>query len=236
MADRELSGQLSAVARQLSSQGDVALTMDKALAVAVEMIDGCDAAAVSLIARRRGIETLVATDEVATRGDVLQSELAEGPCLDAAWRSETVSAPDLATDARWPTWGPRVAEELGIHSMLCFQLFVTEDSLGALNLYSQRPHAFTQHDHVDGLALAAQVAVALVAAREIDQLNAAVVSRTVIGQAQGIVMERFGVNAEQAFAVLRRLSSHSNQKLHQVAADIVRTRQIPDAPARATVG
>ncbi len=232
MSAKELSEQLSAVARSMSSEEDVALTMDRALVMAGEMIEGCDEAAVAFIDKKHGLDTVAVTSDAAARGDALQAELGEGPCLDAAWREESVVAGDLSTDDRWPAWGPRVAEELGMQSMLCFQLFVTEDSLGAMDLYSRHRDAFTEDDRVDGRALAAQVAVALAATRRVGHLHTAITNRTVIGQAQGILMERFDIDPDRAFAVLRRVSSHSNQKLHQVARELVRSRQLPNRPSQ----
>jgi GAF domain-containing protein len=148
--------------------------------------------------------------------------------MDAVWEHEVISSPDLATEARWPTWGPRVVSELGVRSMLCIQLFTSNDHVGALNLYSRQVRAFDDiGDRLEAQALAAHVAVALVAAQEIEQLSEAVGTRTVIGQAEGILMERFDIGASQAFEVLKRVSSHSNVKLHAVAVELVLTRNLP---------
>src|SRR4028119_1889848 len=136
---RHVVNRLSAVARSLRSEEDVEHTLDKAVALAVELIDGCHEAGVSLVYAKRRIDTPAATSENVRRGDALQYELEEGPCLDAIWDEETVSSPDLANEERWPTWGPRVVEELGIRSMLCFQLFTDRSSLGAPNLHPHQP-------------------------------------------------------------------------------------------------
>lgn len=228
MTDK-LTEQFAAVARALSEESDVTRTLDRSIHFATELLDGCDEACVSIVRKGKKIETAVSTSEIPARGDQLQYELGEGPCLDSIWDQETVSSPHLAREERWPQWGPRVVEELGIQSMLCFQLFTHEDSLGALNLYSMREDAFTQEDLVEGSVLAAQVAVALAAARRIENLNAAVVNRTVIGQGQGILMERFGIDSDKAFAVMQRVSADTNVKLHKIAAELVRTRQTPGA-------
>jgi AmiR/NasT family two-component response regulator len=120
-----------------------------------------------------------------------------------------------------------VVEELGVRSMLCFQLFTDGDSLGALNLYSHRVEGLADDDIAEGLALASHVSVALAAAQEIETLNSAVASRTVIGQAEGILMERFELPPEQAFAVLRRVSQDTNTRLSTVASELVRNRKTP---------
>ena len=134
----------------------------------------------------------------------------------------------MRTDPRWPTWGPLVAKEIGVVSIVSYRLFTTEDTLGALNLYSRRPDAFDTDDVYNGQALAAHVAVALAASQNTTHLELAIANRTVIGQAEGILMERFGITAEQAFAVLRRVSQHRNVKLNRVAEELVRTRETPE--------
>jgi transcriptional regulator with GAF, ATPase, and Fis domain len=223
----DLSERIAAAARTLSSERDVQHTLAASVGLATELIDGCDEAGVSVVYGRRTIETTAATSDLVATGDKLQYEFQEGPCLDAIWDQETVHSPDLASEVRWPVWGPRVVEELGVRSMLCFRLFTAKDTLGALNLYSRRAGAFTEDDAVEGLALAAHVAVALVSATEIEGLNAAAVNRTVIGQAQGILMERYDIDSERAFSLLRRVSQDSNQRLRWIAAELVRTRKVP---------
>jgi GAF domain-containing protein len=223
----DLSEQFSAVARELRSGDNVEHTLEKAVALAVELIDGCDEAGVSLVHRKKRIDTPAATSDAVRRGDALQYELGEGPCLDAIWEQETVSSPDLVNDARWPAWGPRVVEELGTRSMLCFQLFIADGSLGALNLYSRKVNGFDDEDGLEGLALASHVSVALAAAQEIESLHGAVEARTAIGRAEGILMERFALQPSEAFAVLRRVSQDTNTRLHEVASELVTSRQTP---------
>ena len=113
-------------------------------------------------------------------------------------------------------------------SIVSFRLFTTEDTLGALNLYSRTRDAFDEDDVYDGYALAAHVAVALAAAENVEHLETAIVNRTVIGRAEGILMERFDLTPAQAFAVLRRVSQRRNVRLYRVASELVRTRQTPE--------
>lgn len=175
------------------------------------------------------IDTPAGTSEDLRRIDEFQFSMGEGPCLTSLKEHETVTSNDLANDRRWPKWGARMEEDAGVRSCLCFRrLFAAGDSLGALNLYSRQVNAFTSDDLDDGLALAAQVAIALAAAQSEEQLHRAMDSRTTIGQAQGILMERFDLGADQAFAVLVRYSSNLNIKVNQLARDIVRTRDLPE--------
>jgi len=220
----------AAIARSLGGGKSELATLEKALAVAVEIIDGCQHAGISLVMGGRRIETPAATSDVALRGDLLQYELNEGPCLDSIAAHETIISRDLLTETRWSTWAPRVARELGVRSMLCFQLFTSARSLGALNMYSESTDGFDGQDEAVGLTLAAHIAVALAAIREVDTRDIAIVNRTVIGQAEGILMERYDLDAEQAFSVLKRVSQDTQTKLAGVATELVRTRRIPRVP------
>ena len=229
MTDESVVDQFAAVARELRKQATEGATLDQSVAIAVDVIDGCDYAGVSVADYKRNVRTAAATDTIVMRGDALQYELDEGPCLDSLREHETVLSPDLRVERRWPRWAQLVSEELGIRSMLSLQLFTSEHSYGALNLYSRSIDAFDDQDRSTGLALAAHIAVALAASREIDERDLAIVRRTIIGQAQGILMERHGLTSAQAFSVLRQVSSHSNRKLFKVAQELVQTRETPAA-------
>jgi GAF domain-containing protein len=222
-----LAEQLAHAARELGSQ-DVEHTLVKSVHLAVDLFDGCDACGVTMVRRGAGLETPVSTGDMVVRGDALQYELGEGPCMDAVWTQEVVISHDLAEEERWPSWAPRVVAELGARSMMCIQLFTDTHTVGAMNMYARKPHAFDGvDDRAEAQALAAHIAVALAAAQEIEHLNTALVSRTLIGQAEGILMERFGIDGDRAFEVLRRVSSRTNTKLHQVASELVDTRKVP---------
>jgi len=222
-----MSERMAAAARELQDQHDPASTMKIAVALLVQNVEGCEAAGVSLVHGRRRIDTPAASDDLVVIGNQLQSEVGEGPCLDAIWDHETVYVPDLATDSRWPRWGPRLVEATGMRSVLSLRLFTTQDTLGALNMYASRADGFGTSDVTEGLALAVHIAIAVAAAQRIDQLEAALDSRTVIAQACGMLMERFDMDAARAFALLTRLSSSQNVKVRDVAARLVLTRRIP---------
>jgi GAF domain-containing protein len=225
--DDSLSHRMARAARELLQQQDPQATMQRAVELAVVNVRGCDFAGLSFVQARRDITTRASTGELVADADRLQYETREGPCLDAIWERQTIYSADLGEDPRWPTWGPRVEEETGARSVLAFQLFTNEDTLGALNLYSRAKDGFDDADRDDGLALAAHIAIAVAGALEAKNLSAALDSRTVIGQASGIVMERFDVTPHVAFAVLSRVSQHENVKLREVAQEIVATRKVP---------
>ena len=218
--------QLAEAARSMQEKTGTQEMLDEAVHVAIEIIEGCDLAGMSIV-NPRGIDTPAGSGAALKRLDSLQFELKEGPCFDALQTHEIVLGRNLATDARWPNWGPRVAQEIGVGSIVSYRLFTAEDTLGAMNLYSLRTDAFDTEDIHNGGALAAHVAVSLAEAQNVTHLETAINVRTVIGRAEGILMERFNLSPAQAFAVLRRVSQDRNIKLNRVAEELVRTRETP---------
>jgi hypothetical protein len=159
----------------------------------------------------------------------LQYQLGEGPCLDAVRGQETVISRNLLEEARWPEWTPRAASVLGVKAMMSLWLYANpdgNDSHGALNLYSDSIDPFGPNEYAIAQALAAQVSVALATYREIRGRGNAMTTRTIIGQAQGILMEKLGIDADQAFAYLRRISQSENRKLIMICQEIVNTRRL----------
>lgn len=105
--------------------------------------------------------------------------------------------------------------------MISYRLFVTDTTLGALNLYSHLATAFNDQSEHDGELFATHAAIALVGAQTEARLTAALENRDIIGMAKGILMQRYGVNSGQAFRMLVDSSQHTNMKLRQVAAWLV---------------
>jgi hypothetical protein len=224
-----LARRIAELARSLQAERGSGDTMDLAVTLAVEVIVGSDDAAISLVHRGRVVETPAYTSERALRADQIQQELGVGPCLTAIRDDEVVSCPNLTVETRWGAWGPQTAEETGFASMLCFRMFTQKERLGALSLYSAQPHAFSGADVESGLSFAAHTAIAIAVARQDENMDIALDSRSLIGQATGIVMDRYDLDAVRAFAVLKRISQQSNVKLHEVAVELIRTRHLPPA-------
>lgn len=218
------------IARALLAEGDVQHTLQKICDLAVETIDGCDHAGISFLKGRK-VDTPAASDDVPRKVDAIQYEVGEGPCLDAIREHEVFQTGDLGHEARWSRFAARAQRETGITSMLCFRLFIEGDTLGALNLHSKAADAFGEESRTVGLVFAAHAAVALSTAVHDEQMEEALQSRDLIGQAKGILMAREGINADEAFDMLRRASQRLNVKLRDVAAGIVSR---PGAPPGST--
>ncbi|MFC8181790.1 GAF and ANTAR domain-containing protein [Rhodococcus sp. NPDC057297] len=180
-----------------------------------------DCADILVVAGAKAFQSHAATSELPLRLDSLQERLGEGPCVDAARTEVLVASDDLATDPRWPRFGP-AAVEAGERSALSFQLYTNEDTVGALNVFALTPNAFGPRDIEIGEILATHGAVAVYAANKNKQFESALASRDLIGQAKGMLMERYRIDAAQAFALMSKLSQDSNVPLAALAADIVR--------------
>ena len=223
----QLGDVMSRVARQLQEEhGDVEATLQAITATAVRVVPNAEECSVSYVIGRSKVEPRASTSDLPREVDTLQGRIGQGPCLDAVWETEVVRVDDVAAEDRWPEFAWQ-ASELGVGSMLCFQPFVSGDQLGAFNLYSRIPRAFDDESQEIGQMLAAHAAVALAGAEHESHLRTAVGSRDVIGQAKGILMERHKLTADQAFAVLTRVSQELNRKLADVAGELTATGAVP---------
>jgi GAF domain-containing protein len=221
-----LADRLSALARSLELQPDLQSILDTVVRAAVGTVPGATDASISEIQRRRDVKTLAATGELPRAADHAQYDLGEGPCLDALYDQETVRLSDLNAEKRWPRFVVR-ARELGVGSMLAVQLFVDAENLGALNLVSRQAYAFDDESEHVALLFASHASVAMSGERVRGHLKAAVTTRELIGQAQGILMERFKITGEIAFHMLMLISQDSNRKLRDIADDLVATGELP---------
>jgi transcriptional regulator with GAF, ATPase, and Fis domain len=221
--------QLASMGRDLLAQDSTDKTLARITASATELVEGCDAAGI-LVLHGNQVETLAPTHQFAIDSDRLQEQLGEGPCFDAAHTStgeRVFRIPDLTSEQqRWPLYAPR-AHRLGVGSMKGFLLFTDEADLGALNLYSRTPGAFTQDSETAGWLLASHAAIAFSSARTHAQMEHAVATRHLIGEALGILMGRNHLTEEQAFDVLRRYSQETNTKLREVARRICEDGNLP---------
>ena len=178
--------------------------------------------------RHNTYQTLGATSATASAADHAQYELREGPCVDATDRGAWYRSGDVANDNRWPRWRPAAAG-LGLRSMLSVHLTAHGEPFGSLNMSSDRVGAFGDRDQVDLATLfAVHAAAALVSACRIAGLEIALASRTDIGAAQGILIAKYALDQRSAFAVLARISSHTNTKIRDIAAEVVRTGTLPE--------
>jgi GAF domain-containing protein len=192
-------------------------------AAAKQLIDGVDLAGVLLVGSGGSFETRAPTADLMFKIDDLQMRYLEGPCVQAALAEIVVRTDDFRTETKWPNYSPAMVE-LGVRSGLSFKLYTADRTAGALNLFAFEPRLWDTEAETIGMVLAAHAAAAVLASRQGDQLQSALSTRDRIGQAKGIIMERFGIDDVRAFAMLRQLSQDGNVKLADVAQRVIDTR------------
>lgn len=206
-------------------------TLEQVVAHCLDVVTSADGAGLTLRRARGRLETVGATDDRAAQVDAAQYDTGEGPCLDSALSREPHLVQDTASDPRWPRWG-QIAADLGVRSVISVQLPAlpsvddpAPQPVGAINLYARTPGAFSREDLDVAEVYATHAALALDSARLVDGLQRAVRSRHLIGAAQGMLMQRYGLDLDQSFQVLLRWSSHRNQPLRDLAEAIVERRE-----------
>jgi GAF domain-containing protein len=216
----------ASLAESLADIDGVTETIEQIVAFAVQELDTSYGGITLIKSGGRSYATVGATHQSVVEADRIQYELRQGPCIDAAVESKIVVSSYLATDERWPEWGPK-ASALGFNSVLSAELHARGRRIGALNLYGTSEATFAPEDIVLAALFARQGALALGYARSEEGLREALETRTVIGQAQGLLMERFEIDADRAFSTLRRYSQHHNIKLKMLCHQLVETRALP---------
>jgi transcriptional regulator with GAF, ATPase, and Fis domain len=214
-----LGATMAELARTYSGTRTLEQTLSAVTASALDLIPGIDCADILMIDRKK-YTSHAPTSALPTKLDAVQEIVRQGPCVDAADGHTVICSDDLEFESRWPRF-TKAALEAGVRGVLSFQLYTRKESAGALNLFAFEPHTFDENAVATGEILAAHAAIAIVAGRKEHQFHSALASRDLIGQAKGMLMERFGVTADRAFELLTTLSQQSNTPLADLAADIV---------------
>jgi ANTAR domain/GAF domain len=213
------AGAFARISQQLLAEPEAERTLQAVVDLAVESIDACDYAGISLRHRKR-VETPAASDPLVVQLDGWQYELQEGPCLDAVFVEDVYVIEDMNSEDRWPNWAPRAAS-LGIQSVLSVRLATEINLVGGLNLYSKSLFAYDEDQILTAGIYAAHAASAIATTSEIGGLHTALQTRHRIGMAQGLLMQRYHLNEDQAFQFLRRISQDANVKLSDVATKVI---------------
>ncbi|WP_409332949.1 ANTAR domain-containing protein [Trujillonella humicola] len=217
--------------------GDRALPeiLEEITSLAAGGIPGAEAVSITLVRGDKGY-TAAFSGRMALDADELQYAEGKGPCLDAGRGAVLLRVDDMRTEERWPDYVARVVE-LGVRSSMSVPLPYQGGVIGALNVYSTQPSAFASPESLRaGTDVAEAIAVAVANAEAHHQLGEqarnmriAMESRAVIEQAKGVLMAQQGIDAEQAFEILRAASQRANRKLRDVAVGVVASTQGPAA-------
>lgn len=202
-------------------QSDATAGLNELIDNGVHHVTGAQYAGITLAEKNKSVSSVVATHRHAMILDAIQNQLGEGPCLTAAWEHHVMHIADLTADQRWLRFRRYALEQTPIRSALSFELFIDGSSMAALNFYADRPHAFSEEAVELGTVFATHIALAWLMLRRQDQFRSALASRDIIGQAKGVVMERFNLDAIESFELLTRLSQQSNTRLVDVAAALI---------------
>lgn len=235
--DREVMVDVFArLAQELHDADGVEETVEGVVQFALRALS-CSYAGVALYKRGSRPDIAAVSDPVMIEVYNLQIDAGEGPLVESLRDQRIVLIHDTAADDRWPEWATKVAG-LGVRSVLDVPLAVSTDkqSVGVLGLYSPEPDAFGLDDEAIAHILARHASVAVATARHEETMARAVDVRKLVGQAMGILMERYDVDGDRAFAILRRYSQDTNAKLRDVAQQLIETRKLPrqDPPGMKT--
>jgi GAF domain-containing protein len=208
------------LAERYAHPTELVVTLRAVTEAAVRHVPGVDSADILLITPPDGFESVASTSPLPVRVDSLQQDFREGPCVDAAVGEPLVRSDDLEADPRWPRFGESAAA-LGVRSVLSFQLYTYGTGRAALNLFGLERNAFTMEAEAIAGMIATHAATALIAHNRERQFQSALASRDTIGQAKGMIMERFAINAVRAFELLVKTSQASNKPVAELAKEIV---------------
>ncbi|WP_285750479.1 ANTAR domain-containing protein [Lentzea sp. NBRC 105346] len=235
----ELVAQFESLTRTLLTATTVADALDQIVTAALHVVPAAEVVSVTLRAPDGTFTTPVETHHIASELDQVQYRSGLGPCIDAAHPSGpgyTISI-DLRAERRWPQFA-EAAVAHGLRAVLSTELIPASGRhlvTGALNMYARTSLGFTDADRHAALLLATHASLALahmqtaeIATLHRAQLRRAIDSRDIIGQAKGILMNRQGITADEAFDLLRRTSQELNVKLVDVAAELITRRTDPE--------
>lgn len=211
-------------ARELFVPTSVAETLNRVVGLARRTLGAAGAGI--LLAAAGGAVSTATSGSRTRRADELQIDHHEGPGFCAISAGQPAVSPELRIDSRWRFWSPQAAD-LGYRSVLSLPL-LDGDPFGAVTLYSRHPSFFHPDAVTPGLVLAEQAAIAITVAVEREQLQRAADTRGVVAQAQGILMERYQITADQAFGVIKRAAAAFNQRLRLIAERISGDRGLSD--------
>ena len=233
-ADSSVHVRIAEVARELHHLGDLDINevLQTLVVSAAQYVPGAQHTSITMTDGRRGLDSPASTSLHSRILDELQKRYRQGPCVESAWEHRTMRVPDLASDRRWPALRRAVLAESPIRSILAFELFTNDQTMGALNLYAEYANAFSSESEEVGLVFATHGALAWHAARRDDQFRSALASRDVIGQAKGMLMERFSIDAVAAFNLLMQLSQESNIRVSEISRHIVDSHEAPADPPK----
>jgi len=209
---------------------DTTELLTKLTCASVALVPGAEFAKISRIDDGQ-LCSIAATSELIALLDSAQQSVGQGPCLDAINGRTPIRCGDVRADARWPHFA-RSAATAGLRSVLSCPFDTPGLGSATLSLFGSQPGVFGARSDAVAEVLANHAAIMLVTEEHERQFKAALSSRDVIGQAKGMIMERFDVDSDRAFAMLKTISQESNTPVRDLAARLVERGRRHDGGAR----
>jgi ANTAR domain/GAF domain len=229
----ELAEAFNGLVRALVEDGELAaMSPRRILDLAVECMPAGKHAALIVVQDGKA-RSIAATTDLPVRVDEIRIATGEGPSLDVLDTNDLVVSNDLAADPRWPLFGSRVVEELGVRSIVSYRLYLSRRHRAALSFYSDWPHAFDDLAITTGAIFAAYCSLAmhneLVLQEPVAQRRAMEVHRE-IGVAVGILMATGDLTTTAAYERLHRASRHLQRSLSDVAREVIAQGHLAEPP------
>lgn len=216
---------IAEAARTLNKSRSLDDTLQTIVEVACNSIPGFDHVGIATVEKKGTVETRAFTGDLVLPLDKVQYGIQEGPCSAVLQGTDAISVSSLQHEQRWPDYVPH-AWGAGVRSQMAVKLYLDRGTLGGINFYSTTSDDVTDDAQAIARLFATHAAIALGHAQEREELAEGMQSRKVIGEAIGILMERYDMNEDRAFAFLVRASSHTNIKLRDVAKELVDERNV----------
>ncbi len=220
LATSDYAQSIAEAARTLNAPRSLDDTLQTIVEVACNSVPGFDHVGIATLEKKGDVETRAFTGDLVLPLDKAQYSLREGPCSAALQGDDAVSVSSLQHEHRWPRYVPQ-AREAGVRSQMAVKLYLDQGTLGGINFYSTISDEVSNDAQALARLFATHAAIALGHARERETLTEGLQTRKTIGEAIGILMERYEMNEDRAFAFLVRASSHTNIKLRAVAQELV---------------
>lgn len=200
---------------------DFPQVLDDLTGAAARWVPGAEEAGITVTSRQNEVSTPSVTHDSARLLDEFQQRHLEGPCVHAAWTRKVVVIDDLETDERWPKYQADALAHTPIRSILSLPMFADELNMGALNFYTEIPHAFSEDSRRIAAIFATLGALAWSNVVRTQQFKEALSTRDTIGQAKGILIERYDLDDQTAFNTLIKLSQSMNTPLRDIARRVI---------------
>lgn len=191
-------------------------------AAATEIVPGVQYADITRVGKGHQLSVASFAGQYGELPAQVMTRFTSSPCVDASNGRQVVVSPDLEAEERWPAYCAEILETTPLRTVLSLPLQNHAYVLGVLNLYAQTPGTLDDRTLALARPYASHAATAWESLRREEQFASALASRDTIGQAKGILMERFDVDSQGAFEILRQISQESNTPLAAVAQNMVR--------------